>query len=61
MIAPHHDQRAPLGDLPRYLDEARELFARTTGAADAPAHAFDRISEGFDRLRWFWLPEVCLT
>ena len=61
MSAPHHGARAPIGDLARYLDEARSLFAERTGAPDAPRGAFEGISSEFDELRWFWLPEVCLS
>jgi selenocysteine lyase/cysteine desulfurase len=60
MSAPRHDARAPIGDLPRYLEEARALFAARTGAPDAPPGAFNRISIEFDELRWFWLPEICV-
>ena len=61
MRAPRHDLRAPIGDLARYLDEARGLFAKRAGAPDAPAGACQRISHEFEELRWFWLPEGCLT
>jgi selenocysteine lyase/cysteine desulfurase len=61
MRAPRHDVRAPIGELPHYLNEARAIFASRTGAPDAPAGAFRRISEEFEGLRWFWLPEGCVA
>jgi hypothetical protein len=60
MVAPRHDVLAGLDELPRYLEEARALFARREGAPDARPGAFRTVSEEFDDLRWFWLPEVCL-
>ncbi len=62
MVAPAPDPtlRASVEDLPRYLEDARALFASRSGAADARPGAFLRISEAFDELRWFWLPEVCV-
>jgi hypothetical protein len=61
MVAPHHDARAPIEDLARYLDEARALFASREGEPDAPPGAFRFISEEFEDLRWFWLPESCVA
>ncbi len=61
MQAPTHDLRAPIDDLPRYLEAARALLASRTGAPDARPGAFRGVSEEFDDLRWFWLPEVCLS
>jgi selenocysteine lyase/cysteine desulfurase len=60
MVAPTHELRASMEELPRYLDEAQALFASREGAADARPGAFRRISEEFDDLRWFWLPEGCV-
>jgi selenocysteine lyase/cysteine desulfurase len=60
MVAPHHDARAPLEDLTRYLREARALLASRPGEPDAPPGAFRRISEEFEDLRWFWLPASCV-
>jgi selenocysteine lyase/cysteine desulfurase len=60
MCAPRHDLRAPIGELPRYLSEARALFSSRNGAPDAPRGSLKGISNEFDELRWFWLPECCL-
>jgi len=61
MQAPVHSLRAGVGELPRYLEEARALFLSKEGQPDARPGAFRKISEEFDELRWFWLPEVCLS
>ena len=58
---PHLDDRAPESELARYLDEAAALLA----AAAAPTCARRRrpagvVSEDFEHLRWFELPEACL-
>jgi hypothetical protein len=61
---PSRHERAPESALAGYLAEARELFAKL---ADQPVddHAgraqVSRVSAGFEELRWFELPEVCLT
>jgi len=60
MVAPHHDSRASIEELPRYLEEARALLASRTGERDAPPGVFRAISPEFDELRWFWLPESCV-
>jgi len=60
MSAPHPSERAAIGELPRYLEEANALCAARAGALDAPPGAFKGISSEFDELRWFWLPEICL-
>ena len=61
MVAPHHPARAPVTDLPRYIDEARGLFAARPAVSDAPVGAFRHVSSEFDDLRWFFLPEACLA
>ena len=60
MIAPHHDARASIDELPRYLEEARALLASRRGEPDARPGAFSAVSEEFELLRWFWLPESCV-
>jgi selenocysteine lyase/cysteine desulfurase len=60
MIAPHHDVRAGLDDLPRYLAEAGALLASRTGEPDAPPGTFGTISPEFEELRWFFLPRSCV-
>jgi selenocysteine lyase/cysteine desulfurase len=61
MIAPRHDMRAPVEELPRYLEEARALLASRPGEPDAPPGAFRSISPEFEELRWFWLPRGCVA
>ncbi len=60
MMAPHHDARAPVEELPRYLDEARALMTARPGEPDAGPGAFRSISPEFEELRWFWLPRSCV-
>jgi selenocysteine lyase/cysteine desulfurase len=57
MTAPRHEQRASIEDLPRYLDEARALFASRAAAEDAQAGT---LPEELESLRWFLMPVVCL-
>ena len=59
---PSRHERAGQGALQQYLVEAHELF---TKLADHPAAlgegtANRRLTEGFEALRWFDLPDVCL-
>ncbi len=56
---PAHHERAPESAFAEYLDFARHLFAiadgpRTDGAAGI------RVSQHFEDLRWFELPDECL-
>jgi selenocysteine lyase/cysteine desulfurase len=60
---PSRHERAPESALTGYLEEARELFAKL---AELPppetlAGPAARVSANFEELRWFELPEVCLT
>jgi selenocysteine lyase/cysteine desulfurase len=60
---PSRHERAPESALEEYLAEARELFAKL---ADQPETASElgtpaRVSAGFEELRWFDLPDICLT
>ena len=58
---PAHHERAGEDALPGYLDEARELF---TAVADRPCvdgRAGAGVSAGFEELRWFDLPDECLS
>jgi len=59
MRFPARHDRAPESALDGYLAEARRLVAQS---ADAPPDADlgGRISAGFEHLRWFELPAVCL-
>ena len=61
MIAPRHALRASVDELPRYLEEARALFASRPGALDARPGALGHVSEEFEELRWFLLPEACVA
>jgi hypothetical protein len=61
---PSRHERAPESAFGDYLREARELFAKL---ADQPSASLPdsgagrKISADFEELRWFDLPEVCLT
>jgi selenocysteine lyase/cysteine desulfurase len=62
MQYPKHDNSAPETELKRYLDEATALLSARTPHADQPLTANARVvSEGFEHLRWFDLPAVCLA
>ena len=61
---PSRRERADESALAEYLAYARDLFARL--AEHPPAESLDaslvgRVSPGFEELRWFELPAVCLT
>ena len=57
MTYPQHHTTAPVSVLAGYLDEAAERFA----AARTPAEpGIGHVSEDFDQLLWFELPEDCL-
>ncbi len=58
MIAPSHDERASVDELPRYLAEARELCASRKCEPDS--NASTHLSAELESLRWFLLPAVCL-
>jgi selenocysteine lyase/cysteine desulfurase len=49
-----HRHRAPEAELSTYLDEARRILSQPPLAA-VPAQL--DVSEDFEHLRWFWLPE----
>jgi hypothetical protein len=61
---PTRHERASESALADHLTFARDLFAaraaqpQPSGDAAGPA---GRVSAGFEELRWFELPEVCLT
>ena len=60
---PHHDDTAPESILPTYLVAAREMAeAREWTPSDDQTHeeTLKRLGEGFEHLRWFELPPVCL-
>ncbi len=57
MSYPRQDATAPVEALAGYLAEAREILAAAPPDQLAPG----RVSEDFDRLRWFTLPEACLA
>ena len=62
---PSRHERAGESALADHLAEARELFARLAQRPEVPAQPTGvttaRVSAGFEELRWFELPEVCLT
>jgi selenocysteine lyase/cysteine desulfurase len=58
---PARHERAPEEALAGYLAEARALFASLADRVFVEGRAGDRISEHFEELRWFELPEICLT
>jgi selenocysteine lyase/cysteine desulfurase len=61
---PSRHERAPESALGEYLAEARELFAKLSEqpvAAWAEGGATARLSAEFEELRWFELPDACLT
>jgi selenocysteine lyase/cysteine desulfurase len=60
---PSRHERAPESALSDYLIEAQEMFAKL---AEAPTvrdgeRCSTQISAGFEELRWFDLPDACLT
>jgi len=57
MTFPHHHVTAPSSALAGYLQEAHVRFAAAPVAAEGgPGH----VSEDFDQLLWFELPQMCL-
>lgn len=56
MTYPRHNTTAPVEALAEYLTEARGILAAAPDELGPPAH----LSDDFDHLRWFSLPEVCL-
>jgi selenocysteine lyase/cysteine desulfurase len=55
-------ERAPESVLAGYLTEAHKIFAARDGVTrPAEGIAGQRVSAGFEELRWFDLPDVCLT
>ena len=62
---PSRHERAAESALAEYLAHARELFATLSAQPQQPAPSgaglAGRVSPGFEELRWFELPEVCLS
>ena len=58
---PAHQERAPEQALTGYLDEARVLFEKLDGRPCLDGTAGAAISASFEELRWFELPDECLT
>jgi hypothetical protein len=61
---PSRHERAPESSLADYLAEAEELFAKLAEQPDASSSEHgtaSRVTAGFEELRWFDLPHVCLT
>ncbi len=61
MQYPRHRDRAPESALAGYLQEAQALFEARDDCTAACEEPGGRVSEDFEELRWFELPEVCLT
>ena len=64
MTYPHRRERAGVEALTGYLRQARELIAARTAAeehSDGTADGTMAVSVDFDALRWFELPDVCLS
>jgi selenocysteine lyase/cysteine desulfurase len=62
--SPARYERAPESALADYLAEARDLFAKLAEQpqpASSPDPGRIAVSPGFEDLRWFDLPDVCLT
>jgi selenocysteine lyase/cysteine desulfurase len=58
MCYPRHEETAPESDLAQHLAEGAKLLAEATPPdLDRPPH---RVTEDFEHLRWFELPDVCL-
>jgi selenocysteine lyase/cysteine desulfurase len=56
-----HEEKAPEAALAGYLAEAKELFAKAAAAPWVEGRGGAGISAGFEELRWFELPDACLT
>ncbi len=52
--------RAPEAALPGYLEEARTIFQEYDGSGCTEGTGGSAVSPGFEALRWFDLPAVCL-
>lgn len=58
---PAHHERASEDALPGYLAEARELVEKFADRPWTDGDASASVSAGFEELRWFDLPDECLT
>jgi selenocysteine lyase/cysteine desulfurase len=61
---PSRHERAPESSLADYLSEAEDLFGKLAEQSDASSseqETASRVTAGFEELRWFDLPHVCLT
>src|SRR6266540_4176845 len=58
---PAHHEQAGEEALPGYLEDARELFAKLADRPWHDGHGGAAVSAGFEELRWFDLPDECLT
>ena len=54
-------ERAPEEALTTYLEQARKIIQGYDGSACTESTAGTTISPGFESLRWFDLPAICLT
>jgi hypothetical protein len=58
---PAHHERAGEQALDGYLEQARKLFEELAERAWTDGRAATAVSAGFEELRWFDLPDECLT
>jgi selenocysteine lyase/cysteine desulfurase len=58
---PAHHERAGEEDLAGYLEEAAEIVGKLSDSECGDGHGGARVSPGFEELRWFELPDVCLA
>jgi hypothetical protein len=54
-------ERAGEDALPSYLEEAHELVAKLASRPPTATAARQQLSVGFEELRWFDLPDACLS
>jgi selenocysteine lyase/cysteine desulfurase len=62
--SPARLERAPESALAEYLAEARDLFAKLAEQPQPPGSpdpARAAVTPGFEELRWFDLPDICLS
>ncbi len=57
---PRHHERASLAHLPVYLETARQIMAESPAEPVVDGHPTG-LSQEFEHLRWFELPDACLT
>jgi selenocysteine lyase/cysteine desulfurase len=58
---PAHHERAPEMALATYLDEANDLISKLAAETPEERAPLVGVSAGFEELRWFDLPAICLA